>query len=125
MFYSSGIIQRPKNDQKEGWYSLSLDQQISDLYKWYYSRGLKTWNAPLNECHMTFIAGEKDDRIVSHDEMERFFDNEIVFYYTNVVYTNGKAFWLPAICTQLDQIRLELCLKPRILYHVTLGNIKN
>lgn len=114
----------PKSDEKPGWYSLSLDEEISNYYKWFYSRAFRSWNPPMNGCHLTFIAGEKDDRIIDSSEILPYLNKDFVFYYANQIWTNGRAFWLPAYSPELDLIRVELGLQPRFLYHITLGNLK-
>jgi len=124
MFYSFGQIQIPKADEKPGWYSLCADKEIANYYKWFYSKAFKTWNPPMNGCHVTFIAGEKDDRIITLDEIKPFLGKDIVFHYENEIWTNGRAFWLPVVAPELDFIREQLGLKPRMQFHVTLGNIK-
>ena len=126
MFVSYGPIAKPSPSQKEGWYYVKADDQIGDYYNWFAKRGLqKGWQPCLNGCHVTFIAGEKDDRIISAAEVQPYLGEEIQFYYTNKIWTNTQAFWLPVLSSQLDEIRVALGLKPRFLYHVTLGNIKN
>ena len=125
MFQSWGQIAEPEPGQKPGWFHLRADEAIADYYQWLYSRAFKKWSPCMNGCHVTFIAGEKDDRIVSVDEMKPFMDKDILFTYSPVIYTNGAAFWLPALSYELDVIRIKLDLRPRLLYHITLGNVKN
>lgn len=123
---SSGIIIPPKEDQKLGWYALAVDSEIERYYRNRYELGLRsTWYPAMNGCHMTLIAGEKDDRLVARYELEPYFHTEFHFYYTHQVCSNGRAFWLPALSPDLDLLRTRLGLQPRLLYHVTLGNIKN
>ncbi len=124
MFSSSGIILKPSVDEKEGWYLLKADDSIGSYYKWFYSRAFRSWQPCMNGCHVTFIAGEKDERIVRLAEMDKYVGREIRFYYTNQVWTNTAAFWLPVLAPELDEIRIELGLSPRFLYHITLGNRK-
>lgn len=125
MFLSWGRIAAPVTGQKTGWYFLGLDTDFSAYYKWLYSRAFRGWSLPMNGCHITFIAGEKDDRIISHSEIVPYLDQDIKFWYSNQVYTNGRAFWLPVFSFDLDCIRQDLGLTPRISYHITLGNTKN
>jgi hypothetical protein len=105
MFSSSGKIKSASSDQKPGWYYVEVDQQISDYYSWFFNRAFKKWFKPLNGCHITFIAGEKDHRIVSLQEMIPFLDKEVEFQYTGEIWTNGRAFWLPAFSQELNDIR--------------------
>lgn len=125
MFSSFGAIMKPSADEKVGWYLVKADDSIGSYYKWFYSKGFGSWNSCMNGCHVTFIAGEKDDRIITLAEMDKYIGREVSFYYTNQVWTNGRAFWLTALAPELDDIRVELGLKPRFLYHITLGNCKN
>jgi hypothetical protein len=123
LFHSYGKISFV-DGQKPGWFFLRADDEISSYYKWFYSKGLKSWNSPMNGCHVTFLAGEKDDRVVSAEEMKSFIGQDIVFFYTNQVWTNSRAFWLPVLSPDLDQIRVEIGLQPKFLYHMTLGTWK-
>lgn len=125
MFQSYGRIMKPSFEQKEGWFVLKADDSIGDYYNWFYRRAFKDWDSCMNGCHITFVAGEKDDRIVNKEELSIFYDKDINFYYDSTIYTNGRAFWLPVISKDLEDIRLFLGLKPKILYHITLGNNKN
>ncbi len=125
VYSSGGIIRIPDLSQKPGWYYVSVDDQISEYYHWFYSRGLKKWSKSLNGCHMTFIAGERENRIVTQEEILPFLYDQIDFEYENIIYTNGRAFWLNARSPQLNKIREQLNLPPRNNLHITLGNIKN
>jgi len=120
-----GHIASSSEDQKEGWYYVKVDDTIGEYYKWLYSRAFKTWYPCMNGCHITFIAGEKDDRIVRREEMNNYFNLNVSFLYSNVIYTNGRAFWIDAKSDDLDRIRETIGLRKREKYHITLGNIKN
>jgi hypothetical protein len=123
MYTSSGVIMPPKLNQKYGWYHLSV---CTDLAKYYQSLSKTYWALPLNGPHITFISGEKDERFVTTNEMLLYIGQEIQFEYDNVVWTNGKAFWLTAYSPQLLAIRAVFKLPPpRLGFHITLGNIKN
>lgn len=80
----------------------------------------------MNGCHCTVLAGEKDDRIVTDDEVYQsgMFGRSFDIFYTGQVFTNTRAFWLPALSPGLDEFRASLGLTPKILYHITLGNVK-
>lgn len=124
MYCTSGQILQKQTSQKEGWFCLEIDNSIGDYYKSLYSKGNRTWYNCLNGCHVTFIAGEREVRLVKECELTNWYNKDITVWYNNIVYTNGRAFWLSCISSELDQIRVSLGLEPRILYHVTLGNIK-
>lgn len=127
MFESSGTIFVSGNNQKPGWYYLKVDLEIAVYYNWllYRKTGIK-YQLPLNGPHITFIAGEKDDRIVLPQEILPYINNIIPFTYDPTIYTNGRAFWMPAWSPLLDNIRLKMGLKPKSNgLHMTLGNIKN
>lgn len=123
MLRSSGKISVGLN-QREGWYHLKCDNNIGAYYKKLYSLGGKTWFDCLNGCHITFIAGDRENRIISIKEMERWIGEEIEFFYDSTIYTNGRAFWLNIECEWLNRIR-ESYFLPRREFHLTLGNIKN
>lgn len=120
-----GIILPSSVDQKQGWYYVKVDDSISSYYKWFYSKAFKQWYPCMNGCHITFIAGEKDDRIIQLEEMKDYIEKEIHFIYDNTIYTNGRAFWINCTSKDLDEIRNKLGLRKRDNYHITLGNIKN
>lgn len=117
-------IQGSKSGQKPGWFSLRLDNDFSYYYRWF---TWTKWNLPLNGCHITFIAGDRESRIVTLDEMKPYLEKEIWFEYDPIVYTNGESFWIDCQSEQLDQIRKNLNLGNRFRdkYHITLGNFKN
>jgi hypothetical protein len=125
MYISYGRINKPQLSQKPGWFYLEADPQIGEYYKWLYSRAFKVWYPSMNGCHITFIAGEKDDRIVSFDELMSYYSKDIEFKYSNQVYTNTQAFWVAVESEELNEIRKSLGLRPRLTMHLTLGNIKN
>jgi hypothetical protein len=124
MYTSTGILRSAGPSQKEGWFYLECDSEIASYYHWFYNRAGFHWKSCMNGVHITFLAGEKDERIVTLQEMKPFIGMELEFHYDNVVWTNSRAFWLPVLCSDLDRIRLSLGLAPRFLYHVTLGNNK-
>lgn len=128
MYRTIGIIKQSNTTQKQGWYYLSLDDEISDYYKWFYSRAFKNWNRCLNGCHVTFISGEKEKYKFNWDwiacYMLNLLEKEIEVCYTdNTIYTNGRAFWINCESVQLNKIRNDLNLNQKSL-HITLGNIK-
>lgn len=120
-----GHIVSSSEDQKEGWYYVKVDDTIGEYYKWLYSRSFKVWYPCMNGCHITFISGEKDDRIVRREEMNSYLNLNVSFRYSNVIYTNGRAFWIDSKSDDLDKIREKIGLREREKYHITLGNIKN
>ena len=124
MFTSTGIIRSAGANQKPGWYFLGCDEEVGKYYHWLYSRAGFHWKSCMNGVHVSFLAGEKDEKIVSLEEMESYLGKEIEFSYDNIIWTNTRAFWMPVLSSQLDRIRVELGLNPRFLYHVTLGNVK-
>lgn len=81
----------------------------------------------MSGTHITIIAGEKEsvkpikDPFLSEDIIEGITVN---FSYENVVFTNGRAFWLDCICESANVIRKDWGLPERKL-HLTLGNIKH
>ena len=127
MYTSTGIVSASGDNQKKGWFFLECDAQLGDYYNWLYDHsGSKKhrWNKGINGVHITFIAGEKDERIIGRNEMKHFMGKELEFSYDNKVWTNTRGFWMPVVCHELDIIRYSLGLVPRFLYHVTLGNVK-
>jgi len=78
----------------------------------------------VNGPHVTFIAGEKDDRIVDPSELQDWMDVSIQIDYEHEVWTDGRSYWINCVAPQLDKIRASLGLRPRSGYHITLGNTK-
>jgi hypothetical protein len=124
MYTSSGIITN-KQDQKTGWFFLQCDEAIGEYYKWLYSRAGFSWNSCLNGVHITFIAGEKDSRLITNQDMKDYLGLSIGFEYSGIIYTNSRAFWTPVKCDALQEIRLSLGLSVHDRLHLTLGNVKH
>lgn len=122
MLSAQGKIYYPPANQKPGWFFVSVEESISLYYK---KLSNINWNSCLNGPHITFISGEKDDRIVNIDEISPYI-GDVTFCYDPIIYTNSKAFWMKVICPFLDDIRKNLGLNiyPKG-FHLTLGNIKN
>lgn len=128
MHRTSGPIRNSGPGQNPGWFYVAIDPQLADYYRWLF-RPLKlscpAFYPCLNGPHVTFIAGDREPRLVSTQEMSGFLETEVRVDYDNVMYTNGRAFWLNCRCPALDNIRRQLDLPPRNGYHITLGNVKN
>lgn len=106
--------------QEPGWWLLKLDDDVALYYRWLYSRAFKSFQLPMNGPHITFIS-PRHDKLITKEMMNPFLNLELEFYYINKVWTNGRAFWLPAESPSLDHIRMELGLEPRFIYHISLG----
>lgn len=124
MISSYARIQGNKEGQRPGWFSLVLDRDFSEYYRWF---TWTKWNLPMNGCHITFIAGNRENRIVSPDELTEYMNKDIWFEFDPIVYTNGETYWIDCYSETLNKIRNELKLGPRRYdgYHITLGNFKN
>lgn len=119
-----GTICVSSGDQKPGWYYISIDDDFSRYYAWF-CRFAGGWDLPLNGCHMTFIAGEKEGDIIPASQVPCL-GQEVKFFYKPVVMTEGRSFWINVECPTADSIRNELGLPCKWRgYHVTLGNLKN
>lgn len=124
-YKTTGIIRSSGEDQKQGWFYLVMDDSIASYYRWLYSRGFKKWDSCLNGCHLTFIAGEKESKVISLSEMNKFLGEEVEVYYDSTIFTNTRAFWLEARSDRLDEIRKELGMAEKYRgYHITLGTNK-
>ena len=118
-----GTISGNGRGQSPGWFSVRLDDDVSLYYR---SFSYRKWNLPMNGCHVTFIAGERESRIITQSElMDSTEDIEIIF--DPVVMTNGESFWIDCQAPQLDVIRDDLGIGEsfRGKYHITLGNLKS
>jgi len=126
MLRACGNIDINRTGQKPGWYGVDVCDDFAAYYNWFQSKRGMPWQLPMNGCHITFLAGEKDNRVVGLDEMQPY-DNEVVWFaFEPKVDTDGRSFWIDVQCPRLDEIRKELGLPKKPWgYHVTLGNLKN
>ena len=124
MYSSYGTIS-VRTNQKEGWFFLKCDDSIGEYYRWLYSRAGFSWNSGLNGVHITFIAGEKDSKLITNQDMKDYLGLLVGFQYSGLIYTNGRAFWTPVKCDTLQEIRFSLGLPLHDRLHLTLGNIKH
>jgi len=125
MIRSVGKIMGNGVNQKPGWFYLKADDDLSLYYAWF-CQMTGSWDLPMNGCHITFIAGEREDRIISSKELDAFMNDDIEFFYENKVMTDGRSFWIDCKSPQLDKIREDLGLPEKWRgLHITLGNLKN
>lgn len=127
VFISDGIISEQPPKQRKGWYSISVEEEISKYYSWFYKQGnLKDWNPSMNGCHITYIAGNREKRIITSNDMKPFIGQKIQYSWRPVVMTNGETFWMDCWSKDLDTIRelLNLEVPKKFGYHITLGNLK-
>lgn len=123
MLSALGIISTSGKGQKPGWYYLSIDDDFSRYYAWFF-RLCGGWDLPLNGCHMTFIAGEKEETGII-PEMP-YLGEEVQFFFEPQIKTDGRSFWVDSTSPRLDEIRSSMGLPIKWRgYHVTLGNLKN
>ena len=116
-----GTLSLPKPGQKPGWYFVTVPKDVGLYYK---SLSKIHWNECLNGPHISFTSGEKENRIVTNEEIFPFLGN-VEFEYDWPMFTNGRSFWMKVVCPRLDQIRQILGLPPHpIGFHLTLGNVK-
>ena len=119
-----GTVAVSSGDQKPGWYYLSVDDDFSRYYAWF-CRMTGGWDLPLNGCHITFIAGEKEGDLIDPSRVP-LLGQEVEFYYDPIIMTEGRSFWINVKCPILDELRESLGLPCKWRgYHVTLGNLKN
>ncbi len=126
MFTGYGKLVSSGKNQKPGWYYLSVDPDIGRYYGKLWSNGNNCWNPPLNGPHITFIAGEKDEKIITDDQIRDYLGLIVGFRYDPIIKTNSRAFWIDVNIPKLNDIRANLGLKPyyRPTFHLTLGNVK-
>lgn len=125
----SGYIKKTRFQRESleyPWCFVAIDNQISHYYNWYCRKAFRGWQLPLNGCHVTCIAGPKESNPVSQEKVNPFTRLDITINYSPTVYTNGRAFWLKCISSDLDRMRYLIGLpKKKFGYHITLGNWKN
>lgn len=121
MYSSFGTIDYNDTEFKPGWLIVLI---CTDLAK-YYGR-FRKMALPARGPHITFVAGEKEEVQFDFNILKQYHGRRVDFEYDNIVYTNGRAFWLEVKSKQLDDIREELGLKKmKWSLHATIGNIKN
>jgi hypothetical protein len=108
----------------EPWWALLLcDDGIVDYYAWLLRRrGLDIETGSRWGTHVCFVRGEQpaDTALWGIDP------GPITFHYSSEVeWTNGYHAWLTVCSPQLTELRqrLGLRVKPRTLYHLTLGRL--
>lgn len=128
MYSSFGQLQTLSKDQKPGWWYVKCDDGIADYYLSFLKLQYPKIQKPMNGCHLTVIAGEKEDYRPDDLISQRFHGSYIEFQYDNAIYFNGRAFWLEAESRDAERVR-EVCgLPPQRIgrgFHITIGNIKN
>jgi hypothetical protein len=108
------------------WVILQCDDDIVDYYKWFLNkRGVKL-DALMWGSHVSIIRGEAYDKI-NNNNIEKWKYNDgqyIEFKYGDLV-TNGIHWWLEVQSDELEQMRLNLGLKPRpdFGFHITIGKV--
>ena len=120
----SNLVLNKDYPQKDGWFCLFLEDDLLKYYNYWFSLGGNKINRCLNGCHITFIAGEKENRLIKKEDLSIFDNVQIEYQYSNVLYTNGESFWLNCYSIHLDLIRQYLGLSCRCSYHITIGNLK-
>lgn len=124
LYKSYGPIIGNLKGQACGWFCVKVDDEISNYYNSFLKKGKGGYNPCLNGAHITFIAGDREKRIVSESDMKDYLGMLIPFSYDNVVKTNSQAFWLECTAPLLNNIRSEIGLEKREQFHITLGNLK-
>lgn len=105
------------------WCLLICDEEIPKYYGWY----CKRWGMPVQtgsrwRTHISFIRGEKPQRMPFWGRREK---ERVEFRYTHLVrWENGKHAWLDVYCPRLSEIRVELGLKAKSTYHLTIGRLE-
>jgi hypothetical protein len=106
--------------------------EISDDLGIYYRSLINSYSRstvlqkPMNGEHITVIAGKYE--VANHSPNWRKYEGEkIEFQYSSDIQTDYCYFWLPVTCNRIEEIRIELGLKPTIKcpWHITVGNLKH
>lgn len=108
----------------EAWWALLVcDDEIPRYYGWFSRR----WGVPLElgsrwRTHISVIKGEKPQRMPFWGRRHK---EKVEFFYSNVIrWDNGKHAWLDVFSPQLSAMRLELGLRAKETYHLTIGRLE-
>ena len=125
-YYTAHGIVRYKND----WIILECPPSIVNYYKWWIEKFVwKKISTPLYGAHVTVLAGKHEKGLSKHPLWNKHQGQRVEFKYESKIYTDhewffkGKYFWLRVECPLLNQIRLELGLRPEPYHplHLTIG----
>lgn len=110
---------------KPWWMILSCDEGIMYHYRWQlHSSGdpaLQTQRIcnPIAKCHISIVRGEAPKISGLWDALV---GRKVSFRYSPEVRTNGKHWWLPIECPEIESIRAELGLPTsKVPLHLTIG----
>lgn len=108
------------------WLIVKVDEEVCQYYRkliHYYYRSLRL-NPSKHGAHITVIAG-KYEKPQNECLWNKYQGRKVEFRYFPEIQTNGEYFWMTVECPQIEDIRSELGLPPRIVHpwHLTVGNI--
>lgn len=124
MYFGWGPIAWSKPPQKSGWFYIQVEEDLANYYKKLHN--IQCYS-PRNGPHITFIAGEKDVKIIdpTNPILEPWLYCPIPFAYDGTVCSDGRSWWIPCTSQPLNVLREKLGLGVKKFgYHITLGNIK-
>lgn len=106
------------------WLILRTDDAIIEYYQWWIESELRIkLQRPLFGAHISVIRGEEP---IHNSSLWKIRQGESLQVYYSPFLEHAEGFWwLPILCPQLEEIRLELGLSPQPQYgfHMTVGRV--
>lgn len=107
------------------WLILKVDEDVCRFYRkliWYNNKTIRL-NPSAHGSHITVIAG-KYEQPTNKEVWDKYSNESIEFEYDNDIKTGDHYYWISVKCPRIEEIRLELGLKPTIHWpwHLTVGN---
>lgn len=131
MFKSTGrlvydpVIKGDPDSFKEFWLIAECDTELAGYYRWLARKemSLDWFLKPAWGAHISVTRGDKPPH---PEHWRKYHGQKIEFEYSNIVWTNGRHYWLDVVCPRMSEIRVELGLPPKFAYaefHLTIGNL--
>ncbi len=127
-FKSSGVLCYSENPIK---LIVAIDPGIASFYRSLIPKYLHV-NKPMYEAHISVVRNAVPPHMQAWSKYQ---GAEVDFEYETFIYNDELYYWLNVYSYRLEDIRLELGLKPwgdvtkspdgRHKFHITLGNLKN
>lgn len=109
------------------WLIVICDEELARYYRELirsYSPSTKVQPSK-HGSHITVIAGKYEPHH-KNEFWKKYDGNSVIFQYSTEIQTDGTYFWLPVVCKEFENLRIELGLAPiiPIPWHLTIGNLK-
>lgn len=99
---------------------VNVDQEIAEYYRSLTPLWLNV-QPQKYPAHISFVRHESPSKMEFWGKYE---GEKISFHYFSGMIHDDTYYWLDVECEQLKEIRAELGLPPKNLFHITIGNTK-